>query len=537
MRIAEKSAAAGSHSQPRSERRTQIVEESWLNQLDDVILGPGISLLRWRGHPRDMPPSRFPTSPTLGDSSMTPSSKIRSQHALLQRLPAEPDLTAWQTPQILLAGLYAIYGFTMTILLATLIPPFQNPDEVAHFMRADQIANGGLLGRNFGDSIGGNVDASIRAASAYFSDMPQNLMVKVVPGALASAKAIGWRNETVAESFSNTALYGPALYLPSVVAIKVSKFIGFSVVKSLYLARTLTGVASVAFAVLAILIAGSAAPWIFVVLSLPMSISQMVACSQDGLVFSLSAIICAFIGSHLLDGRHVTRKVFVALCIALIFVSAARPPYAFGALALFFVQDISWRERWIGVVSIIAATVLWSAYLARYIAIPLRTDVVVNPIQQIMHIITHPTAFPNALANSFVTHGLAYGAGFIGNLGSLDVHLSMSYWLFAALVLVATLAWSMSKLPRLGCNRVVTFAVVLVGCVSIFGIQYLTWTGVGSNQIDGVQGRYFIPFALFLVSAFTVQLSRLPRALILGFGVFSLVSAVEIFRAVVTRYY
>src|SRR5712672_604748 len=50
-----------------------IVEESWLNQLDDVILGHGISLLRWRSggvkHPHDMPPSRFPTSPTLGDSS------------------------------------------------------------------------------------------------------------------------------------------------------------------------------------------------------------------------------------------------------------------------------------------------------------------------------------------------------------------------------------------------------------------------------------------------------------------------------------
>src|SRR5439155_21700316 len=52
-----------------------IVEDSWLNQLDDVIVGHGISLLRWRSggvkHPHDMPPSRFPPSPTLGDSSHT----------------------------------------------------------------------------------------------------------------------------------------------------------------------------------------------------------------------------------------------------------------------------------------------------------------------------------------------------------------------------------------------------------------------------------------------------------------------------------
>jgi antirestriction protein ArdC len=51
-----------------------IIDVSWLNQLDDVIFGHGISLLWWRSggvkHPHDMPPFRFPPSPTLGDSSL-----------------------------------------------------------------------------------------------------------------------------------------------------------------------------------------------------------------------------------------------------------------------------------------------------------------------------------------------------------------------------------------------------------------------------------------------------------------------------------
>src|ERR1700704_1275966 len=59
-----------------------IVEHSWLNQLRDVIVGHGISLLRWRSggvkHPHDMPPSRFPPSPTSGDSSLwTPSEPLQ----------------------------------------------------------------------------------------------------------------------------------------------------------------------------------------------------------------------------------------------------------------------------------------------------------------------------------------------------------------------------------------------------------------------------------------------------------------------------
>src|SRR5712675_1682998 len=59
-----------------------ILDVSWLNQLDDVIFGHGISLLRWRSggvkHPHDMPPSRFPPSPTFSDSSgATPSDRAR----------------------------------------------------------------------------------------------------------------------------------------------------------------------------------------------------------------------------------------------------------------------------------------------------------------------------------------------------------------------------------------------------------------------------------------------------------------------------
>ena len=47
-----------------------IVEDSWLNQLDDVILGHGISLLRWRSggvkDPHDMPAFPIPDVTKFG---------------------------------------------------------------------------------------------------------------------------------------------------------------------------------------------------------------------------------------------------------------------------------------------------------------------------------------------------------------------------------------------------------------------------------------------------------------------------------------
>ena len=50
-----------------------ILENPWLDQLEDIIVGHGISLLRWRSggvkHPHDMPPFRFAPSPTFDHSS------------------------------------------------------------------------------------------------------------------------------------------------------------------------------------------------------------------------------------------------------------------------------------------------------------------------------------------------------------------------------------------------------------------------------------------------------------------------------------
>jgi hypothetical protein len=50
-----------------------IVKASSLNQLGNVIVGHGISLLRWRSggvkHPHDMPPFRFAPSPTLSTTT------------------------------------------------------------------------------------------------------------------------------------------------------------------------------------------------------------------------------------------------------------------------------------------------------------------------------------------------------------------------------------------------------------------------------------------------------------------------------------
>src|SRR5258705_3451697 len=49
----------------------------------------------------------------------------------------------------LLAAAYVLYGLVATVFLAINMPPFQNPDEPNRFLRAAQLADGGLLGTRF----------------------------------------------------------------------------------------------------------------------------------------------------------------------------------------------------------------------------------------------------------------------------------------------------------------------------------------------------------------------------------------------------
>jgi hypothetical protein len=77
-----------------------------------------------------------------------------------------------------LAGVFVLYGLTATGLLATNMPPFQNPDELAHFLRAAQLADGVPIGTRYQQTqadgsqqitSGGKADPALLMAFEPFS--------------------------------------------------------------------------------------------------------------------------------------------------------------------------------------------------------------------------------------------------------------------------------------------------------------------------------------------------------------------------------
>ncbi|UGV25861.1 DUF2142 domain-containing protein [Rhodopseudomonas boonkerdii] len=86
-------------------------------------------------------------------------------------------------------------------------------------------------------------------------------------------------------------------YLPAVVGIWLGKSSGLSVVRTLYLARLLTGIATTLIGAIAIAVAIRSALWLFCVLLLPMTLSQMNAVTQDGMIFAMAALGVAMLAT------------------------------------------------------------------------------------------------------------------------------------------------------------------------------------------------------------------------------------------------
>jgi uncharacterized membrane protein len=74
----------------------------------------------------------------------------------------------------------------------------------------------------------------------------------------------------------------------------------------------------------------------------------------------------------------------------------------------------------------------------------------------------------------------------------------------------------------------------------VFALQYLSWTAPGSDLVDGVQGRYFIPvavvFALAMPSWRGLGARARPFALV-GLASLGVVTPVVVVHALVMRYY
>ncbi len=457
------------------------------------------------------------------------------------------DGAGFTIPRVL-AALYLVYGACAILFLATRMPPFQNPDELAHFQRAAQIADGTLLARRFtrpgpnGEAevtAGGLGDPAVWLVYADFQPMLFHPEVKIRPESFL--RPIPWSGQRHPQSFPNTAIYPPLFYAPAALGIAVGQAAGLTVIQTLVAARMATGFVALGIGAAAIAAAGWVAPLLFGAMTLPMALMLMASTSQDALMVAFAALAGALLHRTMQgQGDHRTR-LLTASAIGLI--AMARPPYAaLGCLVLVMPGGtLIWRLAAMG--SAFAAAAAWLALAASAmtnIGAPDGAD----PAAQLAFLMAHPWVVFSIAVNTIAVHGIDYVQGFIGQIGWYDTSLPSLYVKSAAgLLIVATGVHTIAGKGdgRGTLTRAGKVAGLTLAGAGVFGALWLGWSRPGTLIVEGVQGRYFLPIALVGVSALpgfaTCRWAWTRRFVVAGLMVFPVITLATVGSAVMARYY
>lgn len=409
-------------------------------------------------------------------------------------------------PQTAFLIIGLIYG--LGFLLAT--PAFQVPDEYEHFYRSLYVSEGHVVPEKLGNLSGVYVPESVKITSDtvnqewYTFLQDRDNKTNLIPLLHLPFNS----KNMVFEDISRIAVvtYSPVPYLISAFAIDLGKLFNLSPLALMYIGRLANLLAWLFLTYLAIKIT-PVHKWVFFMLALlPMTLFEAASLSADSFLFGLSFLIIAIFFKYAFDEdikRIDIKKVYI-LFILLLLIGLAKSNYFLLLLLIFLIPAAKFGSRkrrflitgslFLAVGAIIG---IWFL-LTKGLYAPIIPQVSISG--QIAYILGDPFRFPYILVNTFIRSGLSYQYLFVGNFW-LDVPLPV-WWLgFYLITIIPVALLDKNKINIIRNQKLISAVIFILNFITACAIVYITWTPVGQNVIDGIQGRYFIPIfpLLFLL--------------------------------------
>jgi Predicted membrane protein (DUF2142) len=423
------------------------------------------------------------------------------------------------------AVLFALIALLAGSLLIAVTPPLRGPDEAQHFLRAYGLTQGDLV-PNTRDAQGHKglyLPARIARELSFFEDKK---FAHRTPGfSYWDVFAAHARDLQPLSADADTPLfvryggaegYSPISYLPYAAAIAIGRAGQLDFLTMLYLSRVFGLLAVTAVTAFALALAPRLGWAFFVIALLPSSLYSRAVISADG-----PSLACAMMAVALMLRGVISpaadRPWQQSLWLAL--GALTKPPQlALVLLELMKRRARAWPRQW----KAAAVVMLPSAILTGVWTIATSADVAAyrltefmdvrleefDPIWKLRFMLHEPLLFPRLLVHSFTDYGVQMWQQLIGVLGWLDAPLAgWTYPVLTALMLASFLR-PLETSRATGRRVALACALAVAGyCFAVFLIFFLVWTALAATQIDGVQGRYFVP-ALPAVALGTAALVR-----------------------------
>lgn len=419
---------------------------------------------------------------------------------------------------------YVVLALVFGLSLVFLTPPLQVHDEIDHLNRAYQLAEFNIF------QFDSTVPVSLMQLFNNYAKMNFDTLKKTSIDEILSQRKVEL-NPQARSRISVPHYIFP--YFPQALGIFIGKMFNCSPVILLYIGR----IFNLLFSIVLIYLAIRNAPflkWTFFLLGLmPMTLFLCASLSKDAMTISLSFLLTAlFLQFAYEQQKTISTKDLVILFTVSFLVATTRSIYTIliGMFLLIPVYRIGSLKKYI----IIFMGLMITVFLATQIGAlkPLFQPKIADSTQLTMNLTSTPAPstleyfqsdLPNIipkginfkeqknfiLNNHIQYMGIVFNSVFIFQrtfllksfVGFMGWYRDLPKWHtnFYLLMLIITAFLLSKKDIKIGLtNKLIIASIFIAGVILIETGLYLTWSAVGQSYIEGVQGRYFIPYAPLL---------------------------------------
>jgi uncharacterized membrane protein len=405
---------------------------------------------------------------------------------------------------------FAILALLFGVLFAFAVPPTLNWDEEVHFYRAYDVSEGQLLpaikpqtqdGWCSGLLPAGIVKVGKSFQYLYRAEEKKLRVRDLMQMALVPLEA----DRRVPALYFGTGCYHFVPYLPSAAGIWLARHAGLGPLAMFYAGRLANLACATGLVCLAIWITPIFKRLFAALALMPITLGLFASFSADTLTIATSFLLIAiFFHLSLARGSRARPGPLAGLHVSGLILGLCKFPYT--PLALLYLaipreRIGSWRRYLLvgGTLAVITALPAYIWLQRARIHHPQTHSVPgyhCAPEEQMRYLARHPWTFFPTIVTTCVNSGERWinGSALPGEIVTRRgvCHFLAFKVFFAFLILLAILDRSREGLPS-GRMKSLAIAAALASAGLIFFSLYSYWSQVGGHEINGIQGRYFIP--------------------------------------------
>jgi uncharacterized membrane protein len=404
---------------------------------------------------------------------------------------------------------FLVTALPIGLLLTIMVPPFDQLDELDHFLRSFEVSEGMFINHTVKHSLGNYIPVSLldtvhKVQFINGKGYQYGIVKEAFGNTLNPAKRIFFRNYASS--------YPPTIYIPQAIGLNVGRFLFHSPMIMMYLGRIFNLLAYLAIVYTALKIVPVKKNLFYTLALLPMSINQSSSLSGDSMLISSSLLFVAYI-LYLAYGkvekiqlRHVLTVIGIG-----IFVGVSKMVYIPMVLLFLIIPLSKFTDKKDFIMKLLFVLagftipyIIWNLLNISNLSIPdLRIHSGVSPKNQVKLILIQPLYYLKVLVDSITGLGESKFLGMLGRKVTIYEFLTPNFviYTFFFLMILLGLINDESDQKWFKWRRMDKFIIVFVMLTVVlltYTALYVGYTTVGHSIIWGVQGRYFIPVAVLM---------------------------------------